>query len=115
MDSLNKSKHIHFTNTIFKWFQSSINAKQNKITLTLETINLPDAVYQTDGYSCANFLCLYSYIASMLLMKYLIKDEWLVSFNDTVIKHINTDRSIMDFKKYPKLFCLLIKKERLCN
>ena len=99
MDSLNKSKHIQFTNTIFKWFQSSINAKQNKITLTLETINRPDAVYQTDGYSCANFLCLYSNIASMLSMKYLIKDEWLVSFNDTVIKHINTDRTIMDFKK----------------
>ena len=82
IDSLNTGRHTHFSNSIFEWFQSSINAKQNKITLTLENINLPDTAYQTDGYSCENFLCLYSYVASILSIEYVTKDDWLVSFND---------------------------------
>ena len=82
IDSLNKSKHTQFTNTIFNWFKSSINAKQNQITLTLDIINLSDAVRQTDGCSCANFVCLYSYVASMLSIKYLTKGKWLSFFND---------------------------------
>ena len=79
--------------------KSSINVKQNQITLTLEIINLPDAVRQTNGHSCANFVCLYSFVASTLSMKYLTKDEWLFSFNDKIIIKINTDRTIMDLKK----------------
>ena len=59
MDSLNTCIHAQFTNTIFNWFTYSINAKQNQITLTLEIINLPDTVRQTDDHSCANFVCLY--------------------------------------------------------
>ena len=96
MDSLNTCIHVHFTNTIFNWFKYSIDAKQNQITLTLEIINLLDAVRQTDDHSCANFVCLYFYVASILSIKYLTEDEWLSSFNYKYI-YINTNRTIMDF------------------
>ena len=69
MDSLNKGKHIQFTSTICNWFKSSINSKQIQITLTLEIINLLDAVHQSDGHSCANFVCVFFYVASILSIK----------------------------------------------
>ena len=97
MDSLFTDKRTQFTNTIFKQFESSIDAKQNFIPLTLETINLPDVVRQSDGHSCENFVCVYFYVESILLIKYFTKDDWLVSFKDMVKKHINAERTIMDF------------------
>ena len=115
MDSLFTVKRTHFTNTIFKWFESSKDAKQKNISLSLETIYLPVSGRQKDGYSCASFVCVYSYVASILSIKYSTREEWLVSFNDMVIKHINAERPIKDFKKDLKMFCLLSKKERLCN
>ena len=48
MDSLFTDKRTQFSNTIFKWFESSKDAKQNHLYLTLKTINLPDAVRQSD-------------------------------------------------------------------
>ena len=77
----------------------------------METINLPVSVRQRDGHSCANFVCVYSYVASILSIKYSTKDDWLVSFNDMVIKHIITERKIMDCKKDLKTFCLFSQKK----
>ena len=48
MDSLFTDIRTQFSNTIFKWFESSKDAKQNHLYLTLKTINLPDAVRQSD-------------------------------------------------------------------
>ena len=97
MDSLFKVKSTHFTNTIFKWFESSKDVKQKNITLSLETIDLPVSVRQSDGHSCASFVCVYSYVASIMSITYSTKEEWLISFNDMVIKHINAERPINDF------------------
>ena len=98
MNSLNTCIHAQFTNTILNWFKYSINAKQNQITLTLEIINLPDAVRQTDDHSCANFVCLYFYVAIILSIQYLTEDEWLSYFNYKYIYiYINTNRTIMGF------------------
>ena len=79
MNSIFTDKRIQFTETIFKWFEYSKDAKQNHISLTWETINLPDVVRQSDGHSCKKFVCVYSYVASILSIKYLTKDDWLVS------------------------------------
>ena len=93
MDSLFTDKRTQFSNTIFKWFESSKDAKQNHIYLTLKMINLPDAVRQSDSLSCANFVCVYSYVARILSITYLTKDNWLVFFNDIVINiSINRDQ-----------------------
>ena len=70
---------------------------KKNITLSLETIDLPVSVRQSDGHSCASFVCVYSYVASILSIKYSTREEWLVSFNDMVIKHINAERPINDF------------------
>ena len=96
MDSLDIVKHNKYSNSTFKWFESSKDAKRKHISLTLETINLPVSVRQTDDHSCANFVCLYFYVASILSIKYLTEDEWLSSFNYKYI-YINTNRTIMDF------------------
>ena len=44
-------------------------------------------------------------------IKYLTKDDWLVFFNDIVIKHINAERTIIDFKQDLRMFCLSSKKK----
>ena len=66
MDSLNTGDHKCFTDIIINWFKSSEDVKQKKITLSLKTINLPVSVCQTDGHSCASFVCAYAYVASVL-------------------------------------------------
>ena len=104
MDSLFTVNRTHFTNTIFKWFVSSKDVKQKHITLSLETIYLPVSVRQSNGHSCASFVCVYSYVASILSIKYSTIEEWLVSFNGMVIKHINAERPIKDLKKDLKCF-----------
>ena len=80
----------------------------------METINLPDVVRQSDGQSCENFVCVYFYVESILLIKYFTKDDLLVSFKDMVKKHINAERTIMDFKIDLRNF-FFIKKKGLCN
>ena len=111
MDSFNIVKHKNYSNSIFKWFVSSKYAEQKYISLTLKTINLPVSVRQSDGHSCANFVCVYSYVAIILSIKYSTKDDWLVSFNDMVIKHVNADRTIMDLKKNLECFVYYQKRK----
>ena len=112
MDSLNTGEHTYFTNIIINWFESSEDVKQKNITLSLETIDLPVSVCQTDVHSCASFVCVYSYVESCLsTIIYSTKNKWLASFNVQIIKHINAERPIHDFKKDLKMFCLLSKNK----
>ena len=66
LDSLCRTIYSNFTNINTKWFNSSEDVKENHITLTLEYIDLTKKFLQVDGHSCGSFVCLYSYIASML-------------------------------------------------
>ena len=61
MDSLFTVKRTHFTNTIFKWFEYSKDAKQKHLSLSLETIYLPVSVRQRDDHSCPSFVFLFLY------------------------------------------------------
>ena len=80
LDSLCKGIYSNFTNIVTKWFKSSKDVKGNHITLTLEYIDLPHNIHRDDGHSCASFVCLYSYIASMLSDKYRRRNYWFNSF-----------------------------------
>ena len=84
LDSFFKQTRPEFTDIVVKWFESSKDVKRNKITLTYENIELPYAIRQTDGHSCRNFVCLFSYITSTLSMKYVSIDDWFSSFNDKI-------------------------------
>ena len=72
--------------------------KFDQITLILKIINLHDTARQNEGHSCANFVCLYFYVAIILSIQYLTEDEWLSYFNYKYIYiYINTNRTIIDF------------------
>ena len=75
LDSLRLGLYSNCTKIVTKWFKSSEDVKGNDITLSLEYINLPHNIRQYDGHSCASFVCLYSYIASMLSDEYRTKNN----------------------------------------
>ena len=44
LDSTYTKKRLTFTTIVTQWFESSQDTKENKITITLETIVLPHSI-----------------------------------------------------------------------
>ena len=98
LDSLCRGIYSNFTNLVTKWFKSSKDVKGNDITLTLEYIDLPHNIRQDDVHSCASFVCLYSYIVSMLSDEYRTRNNWFSSIKEKITKYINPQSTILEFK-----------------
>ena len=108
LDALYKFECPKIKTIVTKWFECSKDIKRNNMTLTLKTIILPVSTRQSDEYSCACFVCLYSYIASIFSMNYVTINNWLSYFNYKIKKY-NFRKYNIGFKQEFKIYCLLIK------
>ena len=112
LDSMSKPNRQEETNIIKEWFESSLDVINNNITLTIESIELSNSLRQKDNYSCGYYVCLYSYVASILSMQYhSTKNIWLSYFTVKMKELVNDTRLISISKKELQSFCLLIRKE----